>query len=85
MLIERPIGPPSPSSGRGSRRRGQRGRHADVAPRERLDADREQRDGHDRHEDDRGPVVLAGQRDVVEVQPHQVRLANGASSGTAPW
>ena len=74
MLIDAPHRAAEPEKRTRHRWRGQRGRHPDVTPREGLDPDREQRDGHDRHENDRWPVVLAGQRDVVRgpAPPRQV-------------
>ncbi len=85
MLIARPTGPPSPSSGRGMDGVGS----AVVSPMSRrakasipiassaTATTATQMTGSQSY----WPASAMW----FDVQPHQVRLANGASSGTAPW
>ena len=64
-----------PDEGARQARRRDRAGRADVAPRERLDADDEQDDRDERDRDERRPVELARERDVVRrpAEPAQVR------------
>ena len=55
---------------------------AEVPPDERLDPNHQQDDGHDGDERDRPQSNWPASATWSYVQPHQVRLANGARSGT---
>ena len=74
---DRLVGPRRPSVASGNAGHGMRLVDAEVAPREGLDADREQDDRDERHEPQREPVGLADERLVVDrpAEPGQVREA----------
>ena len=85
MLIERPTGPPSPRSGRGMDGVGSAvvtpmSRRAKasmpIASSARVTTATRMTGGQS---------YWPASAMWFEVQPHQVRLAKGASSGTAPW
>ena len=84
-LAGRPAGRPAQAE-EGPRQAGRRDsarRRPEVAPDERLDADREQDDRQRRRRDERQPVELAGEREVVRrpAEPGQVRERRDGGDG----